>query len=370
MHSVIFHKLDFINSNWVIETGKPFSLHRVKQNPITISCDTGSIKFWDEGQSKSFLDDRILEIGKRIASDTLSLPRESFGPVLASRGGWWYKFKSFDEKLVTYIRQSQSIVVLEVGGNIVTVVFNEGVEYESKNIDNNFCPCNTIGRKEIGSNVYTFMTEPGQRKSALDEIKSHTRRGKHISVIDPYMLGTITGKCEINDKLINIAKGKGIPQVVLEMLSDEKGRSFSSVDKFMVYIKRRTSSSRSNYELLSKIATDVYIKNCYVSDFMKAISSKSIDRVNILYSSKHSDDTKVRQEIVSKLGNKAKFYDLDTLDDIFIHDRIWVIDSEEALVVGNSFGGLGMDAISFILPLPPKDLLKLKNVLSPHGIKI
>ena len=220
-------------------------------------------------------------------------------------------------------------------------------------------------QKDLG-----FMVEHGMRSEAIKEIVSYTKGAKEITVIDPYMLGSITAKSEINERFINIASDRKVSIEILNELNNELNRSFQSVEKLLIYIKRKVDLSSSNEKKLKKIATDLFIDDCYISDFMKAISSKTIKKLNVLYSGSHSSNSRVRKELINKCRKNVFFHDLDENEDIAIHDRIWIIDSQKAIVVGNSFGGLGMHAISFILPLPNEDLENLKRVLSECGIKI
>ncbi len=368
LHSLIIHRIDKERPRWKVKAHKPFSHFDEYLFNITYTQSEG-LDFRSNIYQEHIFHE-ILKTGKNIASDSLSLPQSEFDAILALKGGFWYRFKSNMDNFSTYVRKSQNIVILSVGGNVVTVIFDDNLQFDEP--EPHYCPCASLGSRGFPGQVYSFMTQPGHRARAINEIKSYTEYGKYITVIDPYILGNITGKCEINDKFINVAKKKNIDASIIDFLTREKGRSFRSVEKLMNYLGRAKSItiSKNNNSCLLNIASEQFIPNSYVSDFMKSMSQSCVKHVNLLYSSSHSDDKKIKDEIINKLGSKVKFYDLDTFDDVFIHDRVWVVDSKDAVVVGNSFGGLGMDAISFILPLPRKDLESLKKVLSPHGIKI
>ncbi|WP_318461298.1 hypothetical protein [Photobacterium leiognathi] len=373
MHSVILHKLTKNIQSWAINIDPRFKSYLYDDKRISIvNSNSEGVSFLGFNDKKyvPHIDKNLIETARAISADTLSVSPESLKNVITLEGGFWYRFTHNDQKMVTYIRKKQRVAVLMNDDYVVTVVFNSGLKYKRSRSESLGCRCH--GSVSAGSTgqIMELMVKPGQRREAVNEITTYTIGSSQISIIDPYLLGSITGKCEINDKLVNIAKNRNIPDTVLTLLANENGRSFSSVDKFLSYVGRKVLLPEASKKKLLKIANDLYIKNCYTSDLMKAISSKNVKNLNILYSSSHSDNQKVRKEITEKFSGKVTFYDLDKLDDLFIHDRVWIMDSKKAIVVGNSFGGLGMNAISFILPLPSEDLMRLKEALDLHGIKI
>ena len=220
-----------------------------------------------------------------------------------------------------------------------------------------------------------YMVDTGKRTDAIREIISYTKGAQKLTVIDPYMLGKITSKCEVNDKFINLSIKKEVSRNIVEMLQEINGQSFESSEKLVNYIikkceKEKVTIAEKNINKLDKIAHELFVKDCYVSDFMKAVSHKSIKELQIVFGSSYSNSQKVRREIESSCPARVNFIDLDKYENISIHDRIWIVDQKKAVLVGNSFGGLGMNAISFILPLPTEDLVNLSQVLALNGIKI
>ncbi len=47
-------------------------------------------------------------------------------------------------------------------------------------------------------------------------------------------------------------------------------------------------------------------------------------------------------------------------------DRIWIKNSKQAILVGNSFGGIGLVRLSFILELPNEELKYLLKYLQEN----
>lgn len=62
---------------------------------------------------------------------------------------------------------------------------------------------------------------------------------------------------------------------------------------------------------------------------------------------------------------QMKFSDQDTN---LIHDRIWIKDRKEAIVVGTSLGSFGGTRLSFILSLPSYDLGALLEYLQENSL--
>ncbi|ELI5413254.1 TPA: hypothetical protein ACX3DO_004474 [Vibrio parahaemolyticus] len=220
-----------------------------------------------------------------------------------------------------------------------------------------------------------YMVETGKRTEAIREITNYTNGAQKLTVIDPYMLGKITSKCEVNEKFINLSITKEVSSNIIDILQNVNGQSFESVEKLINYVKKKCEKEKipiaeKNINKIDKIAHELFIKDCYVSDFMKAVSHKSIKELKIIFGSSYSDSQKVRREIEKSCPARVSFIDLDKYENISIHDRIWIVDQKKAVLVGNSFGGLGMNAISFILPLPTEDLVNLTQALALNGIKI
>lgn len=153
-----------------------------------------------------------------------------------------------------------------------------------------------------GARIQRLLVAPGERNSAIREVRSFTKHAKKLIVIDPYLYG--------------------------EQKKD--------AEKF-------------------------------AADFARAarFHGRDLKEVHLLYSSKHGKTNAVRKAL-RKCASDASVVltDSDTSD---IHDRIWIADRTRALVVGNSFGGLGRERASFLLELPGSDLLRLLSFLDDNG---
>lgn len=68
------------------------------------------------------------------------------------------------------------------------------------------------------------------------------------------------------------------------------------------------------------------------------------------------------KQIVSKAGCSLVMHETDK-----IHDRIWIKDKREAIIIGTSFGGIG-NKLSLLLPLPDEDLKALLQFLQSSGM--
>lgn len=100
----------------------------------------------------------------------------------------------------------------------------------------------------------------------------------------------------------------------------------------------------------------------YIEEFKKCtrIDNQSISKIHIIYSSKHGNTLAIKSGI-KKLASDHNC-SLTSYDNDKIHDRIWIKDKNEAIVVGTSFGGLG-NKLCFILELPKYDLTNLLDYL-------
>ena len=69
-----------------------------------------------------------------------------------------------------------------------------------------------------------------------------------------------------------------------------------------------------------------------------------------------------------KIANSVKEYcyengiRFENYSTTVIHDRVWIKDDTEAIIIGTSFGGIG-NKLAFVLPLPPSDLNEFKQEL-------
>lgn len=101
----------------------------------------------------------------------------------------------------------------------------------------------------------------------------------------------------------------------------------------------------------------------YIEEFKRCsrIDNQSINKIHIIYSSRHGNTTAIKNGI-KKLARDNNCI-LTSYDSDKIHDRIWIKDKTEAIVVGTSFGGIG-NRLCFILDLPKYDLTNLLDYLS------
>jgi hypothetical protein len=105
----------------------------------------------------------------------------------------------------------------------------------------------------------------------------------------------------------------------------------------------------------------------YLDEFKKSsrIDGKTLNRLHIIYSSGHGHTKSIKMGI-KRLAeqNDCKISSADT---DLIHDRIWIKDKKEAIVVGTSFGGLG-NRVCFILELPKYDLDSLLELTTDNDL--
>ncbi|TPV53841.1 hypothetical protein FJ444_20135 [Aestuariibacter sp. GS-14] len=370
MQSIIIHKLQDLNSAWVVIVAPHSNVKpsRFESEGLVVTTDsdpsTLELEIIEKYNFKgSFFDDDSLNTISNFASE--NVPKK-FRLKATIPGGFWYRFSNHNEKMSTYIKTNQYLVILEDESYVAAVIGSIG-----KDIDYSFLQFSEQQSSRISlGNVAKLIVGPGKRRGAIKELQSFTRGARKVSVIDPYILGTVTGKCEVHEQFITLIERKATSDLVLRQLREMQGRSFGSVDKLTSYIKRKISVSDNDLMIIQKIAERLFVKECYVSDFMKAVGNKYTNELNIFFSSSHANSKKVKDDIGTQFSGRTRFCDLDSHEELFVHDRIWVVDSSKAVVVGNSFGGLGMNAISFILPLPLADLEALKKEMKATGIDI
>jgi hypothetical protein len=99
----------------------------------------------------------------------------------------------------------------------------------------------------------------------------------------------------------------------------------------------------------------------YISNIKDIIDPSKIERLHIIYDKRHTAAL-IRDEINNLYGNKITEASTNK-----IHDRIWIIDQNNASLVGTSLNGLG-SKLAFILPLPYKDLESLKTELKNYKL--
>lgn len=102
------------------------------------------------------------------------------------------------------------------------------------------------------------------------------------------------------------------------------------------------------------------------NDFKKSarIGSKSLKSIHIIY-----DDKNCTKKIANSISDLVKDSNvkLTTATTNTIHDRIWISDRNNALIVGTSLNGIGNKA-AFLIPLPHKDLTDLLNFLDDKNL--
>ena len=142
------------------------------------------------------------------------------------------------------------------------------------------------------------------RASGIKEIRDFTRRAKELIVIDPYAFG---------------------------------GQS-------------------------DDVSTTKYIDDF---EYSSRIDQASLKKLHIIFSSKHGQTGTIKEGI-RRLAhvNECNY---STTDSDLIHDRIWIKDKSEAIVIGTSLGGLGT-RLSFILDLPTYDLERLLEYLREQNL--
>lgn len=101
----------------------------------------------------------------------------------------------------------------------------------------------------------------------------------------------------------------------------------------------------------------------YIEEFKRCsrIDSQSINNIHIIYSSGHGNTAAIKNGI-KKLASDNNC-SLTSYNSDKIHDRVWIKDKSEAIVVGTSFGGIG-NRLCFILNLPKYDLTHLLDYLT------
>ena len=105
----------------------------------------------------------------------------------------------------------------------------------------------------------------------------------------------------------------------------------------------------------------------YVEDFAKTtrIHGSNLEALHIVYSENHGNTQKVKKRIKSVAKeNGVKFSHVNTRK---IHDRVWIADRRKAVLVGNSFQGLGRERTSFLLNIPDSDLNTFLSYLDKNN---
>jgi hypothetical protein len=100
----------------------------------------------------------------------------------------------------------------------------------------------------------------------------------------------------------------------------------------------------------------------YVEEFQRSarIGGRSLEKIHIIYDSGAGNTTAIKSKI--KRIAREKGCKLSSFNTDKIHDRIWIKDRNEAILVGTSFGGIG-NRLCFILELPNLDLKALLEYL-------
>jgi hypothetical protein len=81
------------------------------------------------------------------------------------------------------------------------------------------------------------------------------------------------------------------------------------------------------------------------------------------------DDRRDTKAVMTRIVRKARKYGVQLTQSSSqeFHDRVWIADCKQAVVVGTSFNGIGKRA-AFILPLPWPDLHAILEFLYERGL--
>lgn len=103
----------------------------------------------------------------------------------------------------------------------------------------------------------------------------------------------------------------------------------------------------------------------YIEEFQRCsrCDAPSLKKIHIIYSSNHGNTKAIKDGIKKIVSQKCKITNHDTEK---IHDRIWIKNKTEAIVVGTSFGTIG-NRLCFILELPQYDLKALLEYLESEN---
>lgn len=105
----------------------------------------------------------------------------------------------------------------------------------------------------------------------------------------------------------------------------------------------------------------------YLNDFKRSsrIDGNSLRKLHIIYNSKYP----LTQSIKRGIKRLAEQNDctISSIGTDLIHDRIWIKDKNNAIVVGTSFGTLGK-RVCFILELPKHDLESLLKMIKKNNL--
>lgn len=147
----------------------------------------------------------------------------------------------------------------------------------------------------------------------------------------------------------SIAKPK--PSV---MFPDERNKSIKTVRSQLSGAIRLTICDPYIFELPKETSEQKYIK-----EFISVLPLATLQYVDIFCRASYSED--VSKGIKSEL--KRHNIEVAIYTDNSIHDRVWMVNSTEAFLVGTSFGGIG-NKVAFILDLPKEDVKIFKSYLN------
>lgn len=99
------------------------------------------------------------------------------------------------------------------------------------------------------------------------------------------------------------------------------------------------------------------------AEFMSSLQS-SVTHVHFIYDGGKVTN-KIKKIILEKCSNRHIHVSVQATD--AVHDRVWIADRREGIIVGTSFNGLGRK-ISFLVPLPPADFREFLNCLDTLGL--
>lgn len=105
--------------------------------------------------------------------------------------------------------------------------------------------------------------------------------------------------------------------------------------------------------------------NIWLEEVKKASRLQKLKCLNIIYDK--SNENKIYITKIKQIANNFNCK-LTTSPASYIHDRVWIKNRENAILVGGSFGGIGKIRLSFILDLPNDDLKILLNFLDNNKL--
>lgn len=182
-----------------------------------------------------------------------------------------------------------------------------------------------------------------------------------------FSLKTLIEQLEV--KKLNAQKHELI-DIYLERLQDYVHQSDllddNTLEKKLVIFKNERNVGLKEIKDFTKDASKLIIIDPYFlsvpnseiinfeEEFKKVTQIHNLKKLSIIYNpkmGKTNNYVKGLKKICRENGCSLKINPTEA-----IHDRVWIKDRKKAVLVGNSFGGIGLTKLSFIIDLPEKDL--------------